>query len=442
MSAESPSTGAGDRDAALKSARAALRGVCLALPHLSGLAHEVRIQADPRCETAGVFSSGRLVLNPEWWLALKPPEAVFVMAHELLHLAFDSHGRCDDDDHWLVNVAHDYIINDILEEELEVKVPAGGLSYAGARHQSLEWWVGFLKSDRERGRSLPSHPFASPRRGGTGIGNLGEAFDRCAGALPASVSSPQGDVLPDELEREWFPGDTASGRVDRKKIVRAASTRASSLGVLRHDLGKVWKDYNSLLRVSGSDLETMAAIQTAYQPPWELAMQRWFDSTGPATRSYQRASRRGSERADGIVLPGRKREGWTLHLVLDTSGSMHHVLPGLLGVIASFAEANHMDQIHLIQADGHPAQDQWVEVSSLTEVELRGLADGDLVAPLGHLAKDPQVEAVVVVTDGAEPYPEEAPPFKILWAVPGPDRSFDPGYGQVIVLPNDAWRES
>src|SRR5437870_1828151 len=116
-----------DAEDALESARLALRGTCLALPHLSALAHEVRLQAEPRIDTAGVFASGRLVLNPKWWLALNPAEAVFIMSHELLHLALDTHGRRGSEDHELVNVAHDYIINDVLEKELQMEPPAHGL---------------------------------------------------------------------------------------------------------------------------------------------------------------------------------------------------------------------------------------------------------------------------------------------------------------------------
>jgi predicted metal-dependent peptidase len=133
-------------------------------------------------------------------------------------------------------------------------------------------------------------------------------------------------------------------------------------------------------------------------------------------------------------MAGRYREGHTLHLVLDTSGSMHHELPRILGIIAAFAEANHVDEIHLVQADGNAPVDEWIPNSSLQQVTLRGLAGGDLVAPLLHLANDAQIEAVVVVTDGAEPYPAFGPPFQILWALPQPNPDFAPGYGTILVL--------
>ena len=63
---------------ALAAAQAALRGVTALLPHLAGLAHLVRLSADWRAGTAGVFPSGRIAVNPDWFLELLPAERVFV----------------------------------------------------------------------------------------------------------------------------------------------------------------------------------------------------------------------------------------------------------------------------------------------------------------------------------------------------------------------------
>ena len=69
-----------------------------------------------------------------------------------------------------------------------------------------------------------------------------------------------------------------------------------------------------------------------------------------ATAAYARPSRRGADRTD-VVLPGRKREGWTLNIVLDTSGSMADEMPRALGAIADFCEAVGVDQVRLVQCD-------------------------------------------------------------------------------------------
>jgi hypothetical protein len=64
-----------------------LRMTTVALPHLAGLAAATRVALDDRIPTMGVFASGRLVANPQFVRRLKENELVFVLAHELLHLA-------------------------------------------------------------------------------------------------------------------------------------------------------------------------------------------------------------------------------------------------------------------------------------------------------------------------------------------------------------------
>ena len=116
-----------------------LRMVTVPLPHLSGLAAAVRASIDERVPTMGVFASGRLIVNPAFVARLKQNELVFVLAHELLHLALRTHDRAKGSGQLEFNYAHDYIINDILRTELGfTSIPAGGLDMPGARNRSAE----------------------------------------------------------------------------------------------------------------------------------------------------------------------------------------------------------------------------------------------------------------------------------------------------------------
>src|SRR3974390_1770343 len=71
----------------------ALREVTVPLPHLAGLAAAVRVDLDDRLPTMGIFASGRLVANPAFAARLSSDDLVFVLAHELLHLALRTHER-------------------------------------------------------------------------------------------------------------------------------------------------------------------------------------------------------------------------------------------------------------------------------------------------------------------------------------------------------------
>ncbi len=116
-----------------------LRMVTVPLPHLAGLAGAVRVAIDDRVPTMGVFASGRIVANRDFVARLKDDELVFVLAHELLHLALRTHDRAKGSGQLEFNYAHDYIINDILRVELGVDaIPAGGLDMPGAREKSAE----------------------------------------------------------------------------------------------------------------------------------------------------------------------------------------------------------------------------------------------------------------------------------------------------------------
>jgi hypothetical protein len=137
-----------------------LRMVTVPLPHLSGLAAAVRVEIDERVPTMGVFASGRLVANPAFTARLSEDDLVFVLAHELLHLALRTHERAKGSGQLEFNYAHDYIINDTLRHALGVAaIPAGGLDMPGAREKSA--------GDRPRhAAQRPVHAVAQPGLGG------------------------------------------------------------------------------------------------------------------------------------------------------------------------------------------------------------------------------------------------------------------------------------
>jgi hypothetical protein len=51
-----------------------------------------------------------------------------------------------------------------------------------------------------------------------------------------------------------------------------------------------------------------------------------------------------------------------------------------------------------------------------------------------ELARDPELSAAIVITDGYIDYPQSAMPYAVLWAVTH-QSEFAPPYGQVLQLP-------
>ncbi|MGE5361781.1 MAG: DUF2201 family putative metallopeptidase [Bacteroidales bacterium] len=404
-------------DAMLDRIERGLRMVTVPFPHLAGLVATARVTLDDRLPTIGVFASGRLAANPDFVRHLKDSELVFVLAHEMLHLALRTHDRARGTDRLEFNYAHDYIINDILRTELGMPVPAGGLDMPGARARSAEEIVLEMRRNQLaqtktavwRGEATPS---------GRVFGDAG-GRDRSAGNA--------GDVLDASLEAELYPDETADAAAHAERV-RAMAAKALGLA---HAMGLAKGPRGT---DAGSASQTVLALRGIYRTPWELALQRWIESVAPGERTFNRPSRREAEQAD-VVLPGRRREGWILNIVLDTSGSMTDEIPRALGAVAEFCDAVGVDQVRLVQCDAALTSDELLDPHDLAERRIAGYGGSDLSPALQHLADDQHVRAVVVITDGEIAYPPERMPYELLWLVPASFHSaFNPRYGRVVVM--------
>lgn len=401
--------------------QAALRLVCSSMPHLAGLANAVRLFLDDRIPTAGITAGGRLLVNPTWFDALDISDGAFIMAHELFHLCLRTHERGEGTDAELFNWAHDYVINDMLREEMGREIPAGGLDHKGARKLSAEQIVRMLKDNR-----LPG-PKPGPRS------PMQIAMEE-AGIIPPQSKKfgpGTGDVLTGDDAKDLFPDLNPRQEESQRRRIRVAAARSAGLGVLKDRLDELERQRPP---VEGDIQESLPGmLKSFYRPPWEMALQQWLEAVAPGPRSFARPSRRGAERTD-VVLPGRRREGWTLHIVLDTSGSMTYEIPRILGTIACFCESVSVTQIHVLQCDTQVTHDDFVDPEELSRYSVAGGGGSDMSPAMLHLARDPEVEAVIVLTDGAIEYPRQSPPYQTLWALTE-SYGFNPPYGQVLVMP-------
>jgi predicted metal-dependent peptidase len=394
------------------------------LPYLSGLAAAVRVRLDHRVPTMGVFASGRLVANPAFAEKLKENELIFVLAHELLHLALRTHDRARGSHHLEFNYAHDYIINDILRSELGVdQVPAGGLDMPGASKRSAEEIV------LEMRRNAADMPAKTAVFDGqeTTIGRMfgpgGRGHARGEGGEPDDA----GDVLGGQREKEMFPDDVAAQAEEAKAIREVASAGlalARAVGALKGLRGND----------PGATSQVVTALRGIYRTPWEVVLQRWMESVAPGERTFVRPSRRGADRSD-LVLPGRRREGWMLNVIVDTSGSMAEEIPRALGAIADFCDAVAVDQIRLLQCDVAVTSDELLSPTELAEYTVTGYGGSDLTPAMELLAADPQVRAAAIITDGEIQFPPDPMPYAVLWVLPQTgSAAFHPAYGRVVVM--------
>ena len=237
-----------------------------------------------------------------------------------------------------------------------------------------------------------------------------------------------GDVLSERLERTLFPDDMTDpareAEATRELAARALGL-AKAIGARGAGRGSD----------AGGQQQVVDALRGLYRTPWELALQRWLESVAPGERTFTRASRRGAQRAD-VVMPGRRREGWILNVVLDTSGSMTDVIARALGAIADFCDAVAIEQVRVLQCDAQVTADDLMSPLELARMSVTGYGGSDMTPALDYLAADPQVRAALLLTDGDVTYPAAAPPFDVLWVLtPEAARArFAPPFGRVVQM--------
>jgi predicted metal-dependent peptidase len=403
--------------ATLKRIENGLRMVTVPLPHLAGLAAAVRVSLDWRIPTMGIFASGRLIANPGFTARLKDNELVFVLAHELLHLALRTHDRARGSGRLEFNYAHDYIINDILRSELGfATIPAGGLDMPGARERSAEDIVIEMRrnADLMRSRTKVWEGKDASVRQALGQGQGGSE----------SGNDDAGDVLGDKTEREMFPAE-AQDQAQQKAAIDDLIARGQALAAA---IGK----QKARGSIGGGMSASVTALRGRMRPAWQQALQRWIESSSAGERTFARPSRRGAERTD-LVMPGRMRTSWMLNVVLDTSGSMAEDIPLALGAIADFCDGAGVDQVRVMQCDAAVTADETVSPEELGTYAVRGFGGSDLSPAMLTLADDPLVRAAVIITDGDIAFPAEPMPYDVLWVLPRA-AAFNPPCGRVIAM--------
>jgi len=133
-----------------------------------------------------------------------------------------------------------------------------------------------------------------------------------------------------------------------------------------------------------------------------------------------------------VTLAGRKREGWTLHILLDTSGSMSSEFSRVLGAVASFCEGASVSEVRILQCDQEVMRDEFLAPEELSMFTIAGFRGSDMSPGLLRLAEDPEVEVAMVITEGYIEYPAEPMPYHVLWALTSEHETFSPPYGQIL----------
>jgi predicted metal-dependent peptidase len=306
-----------------------------------------------------------IYLNP--LAGLSELEARFVLAHELLHVGLRHEARRQGRDHFLWNVACDYVINDWL-----LQMGVGRAPQLGMLHDP----------------------------GLAGL-NAETVYDRMVTGLRRhrKLATLRGQGLGDMLSRgpaEWWYSPEG---VSLDQFYKAMLSQ----GLFSHE-----QQCRGLLP-AGLVEEILALDQPAL--PWDVALAQWFDARFPPLeprRTYARPSRRQSSTPEiprPSPAPREEAPHRTYAVLLDTSGSMDRRLLGkALGAIASYSIAREVTRVRLVFCDAAVYDQGYVAPEEIAgRVRIRGRG-GTVLQPGIDLLIDardfPPDGPVLVITDG------------------------------------------
>lgn len=342
-------------------------------PLLGALAATFQIVEDPMvCARLGISTaavaaeSKEIFLNPA--AGLDDDECRFVMAHELLHVALRHHERQQGRDHFLWNVACDYVINCWLVEMRLGDLPQISALYDNALQcLSAETIYDRIVTDMRRYRKL-----ATLR--GVGLG----------------------DMLEPRSPGWWMTGDG----VDLDDFYR----RCLSQGLLSHQAQE--RGY-----LPAGLLEEIRALS---QPPipWDVELSRWFDAQfAPLEkiRTYARPSRRQASTPD-IPRPRltpvvTSEDGRTFGVLLDSSGSMDRILLAkALGAIAGYSTSRDIPAVRVVFCDAATYDQGYLSPESIADrLQIKGRG-GTVLQPAIDLLESatdfPDDGPLLIITDG------------------------------------------
>ena len=368
--------------------RADRQGLLVSAPFLGVLAMRLDLVpvVDSRVPTA-VTDGHAIFAHADFWLGLGEGQRLFVIGHEIWHCALQHLARRLEREPQRWNLAVDHEVNDLLLRE-GFEAPEGAVHFRRLRGASAEAVYEAL-SGRSR---LPARDAAHA--------DLHEP----PGPDPAAaVQDP--DYAPCREPDVWRGWDA---------WVRAAAQQAQAAGTLPGWLQE---------RITAAGPPSV---------PWQRHLQRFIQQVRGGGTQWLPPSRRHWGR--GLYLPSRRTQRLELAVAVDTSGSTVEHWPRfraeLGGILRSCADY----RLRVLQHDTRVTDDRvYTPGHPLPEaLAISGAGGTDLRAPFERLAEDPPT-ALVVMTDGLGPAPEQPPPYPVLWALtPGESRA--PAWGSSVRL--------
>jgi predicted metal-dependent peptidase len=368
-------------------------------PYVSTLLYSLKlVESDPaEISTMAVDTGWRLYYSPDFVMSETPEALATVLLHECLHCMLE-HGRrfealsTENKDHSVWNYAGDCAINQILDDAHMPWTVVTPVRYKNIEHQGVDKTMpteaayavmiefrrqnpeepkardcGSVSGGQNRGYELEPEDPNSPS---TSINQKDNILDSVASAVIAAQNN--GDDIPDGIAR--IARDRLEPTVNWKKLL-AFNVRSAISNVAGR------RDY-----------------------------------------TYARPSRRQSSINSGganFIFPAmRQPQPPCVGIVLDTSGSINdETLDIYLSEIRGiFSAVGVSSGLWVLPCDSKVHEIAKIKSFDLTKVRIQGGGGTNMAVGVAEALKiRPRVNIIVVLTDGATPWPTKKPVGSILY---------------------------
>jgi predicted metal-dependent peptidase len=338
-----------------------------------------------------------LFYNPEFVDSLNAAELAGVLAHEVMHPALQHHTRRVDRSPARWNMACDYAINPMLLDA-GLTLPKDVLLDERFRGMSAERIYNLIEEDETREGSSGQ---SESQGNGSGLPEDDSVQSDEAESEPQAPSTPGGvgQVL-DAPEPEAESGPSVSEQAREWQIaVEQAETVAKVAG-----------------KLPGGAVRALEESHAA-KVDWRELLRRAWSDTIPSDYSWMRPNRRHIWSA--LYLPGVTSEGiGEIAIAVDCSGSVSSRQLGLFEAeIRSILAGQRPRLVHVLYFDAAVQKTEMYQAGQAVSLSPIGGGGTDFRPCFDWLqGRGVLPQALVFLTDLCGKFPDNAPPFPVIWA--------------------------
>lgn len=313
----------------------------------------------PTARTNGL----RIEYSPDFFMSLTEQERLFLVMHEVLHVAFQHMFRLKDRKPKKWNAATDYVINAILIKR-GFRMPAGGLYEEKYYEMSAE-----------------------------------EIYN----ILPDNIGPPMDDLMePGSGEKEGDGGQKAD---EIKQHLDEILIRASLQAEMAKQGGSV---PGALQRYIGKLVNPKL--------PWNQLLKKYLTKLTKTDYSFRKPNRRFFPT---FYLPTLHSESLCeIAVAIDTSGSVReHQFNAFISEVYAILKKEKPHSIDLVQFNSDIVSETRINsVRDLLRVPMSGFG-GTNIQPVMEWAKKNQPHVMIIITDGHFKKPTINPKVPIIWVI-------------------------